>query len=258
MFLPDDYVEPASNQNYWKPKNGENKIRILSQAITGWEDWVNRKPERFRFHEKPLTSFDPEKPVKLFWSMIIFSYADEDVKIYHCDKATVRKAIGNLSNDHDWGAPYFYDLKITREGEDNKTKYSVAPSPKKPVDPYVIQCFNQKRCWLPALYDNKDPFDVSLREFTPGIFSEADYEKARASVGPKVEPISRVSKEEAAQLELILADCDRIWKDQVSKQLLKDFGTTDLTLISREAYVKLLAVAKTKIIKFDTGDGVPF
>lgn len=65
-FLPIGYEAPKSSNFYMKLQDGENKIRILTQPILGWEDWIENKPFRYRMENKPKKSFDPKKPLRHF------------------------------------------------------------------------------------------------------------------------------------------------------------------------------------------------
>jgi len=173
-FLPEDYEAPTTAGNYMKLLPGENKIRILSAPILGWEDWtLEKKPIRFRYDQKPAKSIDPARPVKHFWAMIVWNYREERIQILQVTQASIRNAIQALYENEDWGAPYFYDIKITKKGEKVETEYNVAPSPHKPVSPEVKTDFYAKPINLDALFEGADPF-ADVVTHTPGIFDEQD------------------------------------------------------------------------------------
>jgi len=165
-FLPENYETPKSNNYYLKLQDGENRIRILSQPIVGWEDWMNNKPIRFRMNEKPLRPFDPKKPIRHFWSFIVYNYAEEQIQVMHVTQAIIRKSLENLVKDADWGAPYFYDIKIIRSGEGMETEYTVNPVPHKPIDLSIVEMFKERPCNLEALFTNDDPFSHEWSSFT--------------------------------------------------------------------------------------------
>lgn len=119
-FLPEGYEAPASNANYMKLLDGENKIRILSKPIVGWLDWKDKKPLRFRMNAKPEKPVDPAKPIKHFWAFLVWNYAESHVQVLELTQATIQKAIADLSKDDDWGPPFGYDIKITRKGKDHR------------------------------------------------------------------------------------------------------------------------------------------
>ncbi len=173
-FLPKNYEAPRGASSYMELQDGENRFRILSQPVLGWEDWdANRRPVRYRFDDKPAKSIDPGKPAKHFWSMIVWNYACEQIQILTVKQSTIQKQIQNLCLDADWGAPYFYDIKILKSGEGKETRYQVNPVPHKPVTASIQKAFNDRWIELEALYDNADPF-ANTGNRTPGIFTREE------------------------------------------------------------------------------------
>jgi len=158
-FLPTDYEAPKASNNYFKLQEGENRIRILSKPILGWEDWtLEKKPIRFKMSEKPSKSIDPKKPLRHFWSFIVFNAIEGKIQIMNVTQATIRKAIEALSKDGDWGVPYHYDIKIVKSGEGVDTEYHINPVPHKPISQDVIDLFNETPCNLESLFTSEDPF----------------------------------------------------------------------------------------------------
>lgn len=209
-FLPEDYQAPNSSNNYFKIQQGENRIRILSQPVFGWEDWHDKKPVRYRMNEKPNKSFDPKKPIKHFWAFIVFNYREEQVQIMQVTQATIRKSLEALCRDKDWGAPFAYDIKITKSGEGVDTEYTVNPVPHKPVDEYITKCFKEKPINLEALFDNSDPFSP-LGERTE--MGNVKFSNTK----PKEESLNAT---QAVELSNMFAECDPTYK----KQLLDAFA----------------------------------
>lgn len=166
-FLPQDYEAPRSSNYYMKLVDGENRFRILSQPVLGWEDWIDKKPVRYRMEDKPAKPHDPAKPIKHFWSFIVFNYAAEEIQILHLTQATIRHAIEDLCKDKDWGHPSGYDIKIVKKGQMVDTSYTINPVPHKPLDDYIVKCFEERRCNLEALYDSADPFAKGGSTYTP-------------------------------------------------------------------------------------------
>lgn len=159
-FLPDNYEAPAGSNSYMKLQDGENKVRILSKPIIGWLDWKDKTPHRFRMNarpEKPLT----DKPIKHFWAFLVWNYSANAVQILEITQSTIQKSIQDLSKDDEWGAPFFYDIKITRKGKDLATEYSVTPSPKKDLSDEIKKAALDKPAYLDALYDGADPWIVT-------------------------------------------------------------------------------------------------
>lgn len=167
-FTPENYREPSSSDNYLKLKQGENRIRVMSSLIMGWEDWTvgeKPKPVRFRYEEKPEKPNDPKRPIRLFWAFVVWNYAESKLQILQVTQASIRRAIHEISKDKDWGSPLNYDLKITRSGEELNTVYAVVPSPHSPTPIKAKKLLETTKINLEALFDNADPFDTSFEKF---------------------------------------------------------------------------------------------
>ena len=204
-FLPEDYEPPVASGNYMKLQAGENRIRILSAPVLGWEDWTpEKKPVRFHYDSKPAKPIDPSRPVKHFWAMIVWNYKEERIQILHVTQSTIRTVIGALSENEDWGAPYFYDLKITKKGEKVDTEYSIIPCPKKPASEALRQAFHAKPCNLEALFTNADPFASNPSEgFTPGIFEDNQPTEPTLSEDQQLKIISLTQGNDDLQLRIL-------------------------------------------------------
>lgn len=182
-FLPNDYEEPSAKNNYFKFKDGENRIRILSKPVMGYEDWKDNKPVRFQMAEKPETPIDEKKPVKHFWALIVWNYAEQEIQIMQITQASIRKRFMELYVDKDWGAPFDYDIKIIKSGEKFETKYSINPVPHKLVDPAILVKFHEKRCNLDALFLNDDPFSSKWKQWTEcGVSLLKEIEELRTKI----------------------------------------------------------------------------
>lgn len=175
-FLPVDYKIPKANKGYMKIQEGENKIRILSKPILGWEDWNDKKPIRFTMNNKPVP-LDSKKPLKHFWSFVCWNYLDKDIQILHLVQNSIKHKIQTLVDDPDWGSPYNYDIKIIRRGEGMETEYDVNPLPHKDLGQDIIQAFYLKPINLSALFHNVDPFDV--KDVDERAYAQLEYKGAK-------------------------------------------------------------------------------
>lgn len=234
-FLPTGYQAPKT-QYYMKMKPGENKFRILSTPILGWEDWDDKRPLRYRYENKPASSVDAAKPMKHFWAMIVWNYNEEAVQILQVTQATIRNALESLCNDADWGVPYTYDIKVTKKGDGKETEYMTTPLPHKPVSDAIIKAFKDRPCNLEAIFDNSDPFgkwDI----YTPMAISK-DATESKAN---------RVSAEDVVKLESLLSECDPAYVDSLF-DTLRDapFNINELSEVTPAIYVKLMAAAIKK------------
>lgn len=159
-FLPDNYEPPkgGGGDHYMKFQDGTTRFRVISKPIMGTLGWDNEnKPHRFRMGEKINASDFREKP-KHFWALIAWNYDLERPQILEITQQTVITAITELNNDSDWGAPWNYDLKVTRKGQKLETEYSVNPSPKKKISQDIRDAVADWEIDLELLFDGDDPF----------------------------------------------------------------------------------------------------
>jgi len=166
-FLPQDYETPNSGGNYMKFETGENRFRILSKPIIGWQDWKDKKPYRFRMNEKPEKPFDPTKAIKHFWAMIVWNCTKSKIEVLEITQVSVQSAISNLYKDADWGAPFGYDIKVTKTGSGLDTEYATNPVPHKATPQEAIDAFMSTPIDLEKLFDGENPFDTKKTPIEP-------------------------------------------------------------------------------------------
>lgn len=163
-FLPTDYKQPATGGNYIKFKNGTTKIRIMSEAITGWIDWKDNKPVRTKDKQSPLNPWDQTKQPKHFRAFVVWDYEDKRFKICEITQKWLQTGIMNLFKDEDFWDPKWYDLKITKEGEKMETKYSILPWPIAPISEEIQARYDHGSIKLEALFTNWDPFEFYVED----------------------------------------------------------------------------------------------
>src|SRR3989344_733949 len=107
-FLEKDYKMPV-NSNYYKFKEGKNKFRVLSDAITGWEYWTTEnKPVRSEepFEEMPediKKDKEGKSRINHFWAFIVYSYENKRVQILELTQKSIMNAIKSYLDEPDWG-----------------------------------------------------------------------------------------------------------------------------------------------------------
>lgn len=234
-FLPENYEAPKASNQYMKLQDGENRIRILSRAVTGWEDWQDKKPLRFEMSNKPQKPLDPTKPIKHFWAFIVYNYNESRIQILELTQATIRKSIEALSKDEDWGMPYDYDIKIVKVGENINTEYAVNPVPHKIIDKSIVDAFNASKCNLDALFEGADPFAEGW----------SNYEELKSKYSTEKSQESEISDVELENMEKLL---DRIPE---FKNVKTEIPFDDLRKLSRKEYAELYANALSFLNKKD-------
>lgn len=180
-FLPEGETIPASNGKYTRFKSGDNKIRILASAITGWELWINGKPVRRKtpnlFTTEELANADintftnKKKTPQYFWAFPVYNYDTTNIEILEVTQKRIRDGILGLLNDEDYGPePWQYDLVINRNDDSDPVQYSVRPKPPKPLEEDLAETCKDaiKDINLTALFNGGDPFEIGID------FDEAD------------------------------------------------------------------------------------
>jgi hypothetical protein len=171
-FLPKGTEIPASPSNFTKFKSGDNKIRILGSAITGWELWIGGKPVRRKevgeFMSEELANADMNKFTGMrrtpsyFWAFPVYNYETKEVEILEADQKRILRGIESFLEDEDYGKdPKKYDLVINKDDETDPVFYSVRAKPPKELDK-GIKAYCEEivgKINLKALYDGTDPFE---------------------------------------------------------------------------------------------------
>ncbi len=166
-FLPQGYELPKSAESrYFKLEQGDNKFRILGQAITGYEYFTDeKKPVRSAtpFKETPNIGTNDDgstKKVSHFWAFPVFNYKTNQVEVFEVTQKTIQASLAGYSADTDWGDVTSYDITINKKGEKLTTEYNVRPSPKKPLSDEILAIVNSTaKPKLEALFVNGNPFD---------------------------------------------------------------------------------------------------
>jgi len=173
-FLPEGYEKPKSNSKYLRFEEGDNRFRILSNAITGWIDWDNKQPIRTK--DEPKQTIDPSKPAKHFWAFVVWDYREKAIKILEITQSGIQNDIFNYHNDANWGDPKGFDLNVKRKGKDMNTKYSVIPTPPMPLHPEIKKLYSEINIDLNELYRGGDPFNPGQPQNAPQGQIEANNE----------------------------------------------------------------------------------
>ena len=158
-FISEDSISTGS-ASYLKFEKGDTTFRFISKPISGWLEWIDKKPQRTPMSEGQPEASDDENPPKKFIAGVVIDRKDNEVKILEITQQSVIKAIRALAQNEKWGAPTSYDITVSKSGENMKTKYVVQPNPKKALSKSDIAAANEKQCNLEALFAGEDPWKV--------------------------------------------------------------------------------------------------
>lgn len=162
-WLPENYEKPvASGGNYMKLQDGQNKLRILSAPILGYEYWTEEnKPVRLKeMPEESPEHMKSDGKLKHFWAFAVWNYREKRVQILELTQVSIQGPITDLVSSEDWGDPQKYDLTITKKGQKLDTEYTVQPSPHKEAPAEALQALEDAHVNLQALFDGQDPFGI--------------------------------------------------------------------------------------------------
>lgn len=165
-FLPDNYEVPNPSTGFLKFEEGQTKFRVLSSPLLGWESWTDaaggkRTVKRYSYGEEhPPTA-------KHFWAMVVWNYGEKRIQILNITQATIQRQLKALASNSDWGSPLEYDITVSRIGKTmNDTKYTLIPSPAKPIDPEIAKKFVSAKVNMEKYLKGEDPFEGADKPMT--------------------------------------------------------------------------------------------
>lgn len=225
-FLPEGNEFLKTEKSYWKPSQmtqGDNKFRIVMQVIGGWEDWIDKKPIRYKPNCKPAKSATPDGVIKRFWACYVWDYDRESLFVLEFTQTGIIKALNALGEDENWGDFTQYDIKINKKGSGLDTEYSVTPCPHKPMTDKIKDALKRSPVRLEALFDGGDPW---------------------TDLEPKEEASSCISFEQVEHIERLLANFPESRDD-----FLKWMQVVSIETIQSKDYERAVKAIHDKIKK---------
>ena len=172
-FLPRNYTKPVPNSNYVRLNEGDNKFRILTSAIVGWEYWTQdnkpmRSKERFNIIPTDARIDDDGKfKPKHFWACVVWCYTSNSIKIWEITQKSIQDDLLGYVKSEDWGDIKNYDVVVKRTGERLETRYQTVANPHSPVPQEATEASERTHVNLEALFDGSDPFSADDVTITP-------------------------------------------------------------------------------------------
>jgi hypothetical protein len=173
MFTPENF-ENANAGPYMKFQEGENRIRILNNPVTGYVYWLDKdgnvveknkmageggKPIRAKNYDD--FTMEQRTAMKGFASMVVWNYQAEKIQILEVKQIGIINSLEALSKSKSWGDVTTFDIIITKTKTGPNTtdvEYSVMPEPKEPLDNKISKLFKESNINLEALFTGDDPF----------------------------------------------------------------------------------------------------
>lgn len=172
-FLPDNYVEPSKKDEFFKPKEGLNKVRILGgidnprlgaigfQIWERYRDGEKDKPHRFlaanprspkppaeirsviqgnhdryqKMYGRPMSEDEQQNDntSKLFWAVVIWNYDLEMIQVWEITQVSIRNHLASQSLNPDWGDPYDVPAEVKGGKKQGEDHYGYDITVKKNV-----------------------------------------------------------------------------------------------------------------------------
>jgi hypothetical protein len=163
-FLPEDYKVPTSKNGYMTLEQGDNKFRIMSSAIIGYEYWIDidiegksvSKPVRIPMDSKDKIPVRFADKVRHFWAMLVYNYNTKQFQILQLRQRGLQLHIAKLARMKEWGDPRKYDYVINREGEGYETRYQITASPPSEFSKKLMEEYEELDIKLEALFATKE------------------------------------------------------------------------------------------------------
>jgi len=155
-----EWSEDKTSQtgNYFKFKDGDNKIRILTSPIVWYVYFnVDNKPTRSKEVIKDPIDIKEDWKVKQFWAMWIWNYDEKKIQVMEITQASIKQQLTWFINDEDYGSPLEYDIKINRTGKWLDTEYQVKPLSKTPVSAEITEELMETNINLEKLFEGGHP-----------------------------------------------------------------------------------------------------
>ncbi len=162
-FLPKNYEAPKTAGNYYKFAKGENRFRILSPAVVGFEYWTkDNKPVRATeaWEEVPTDAKRADNGAfqKHFWAFVVYNYELSRPQILEITQRTIQDALESYVENKKWGDPTGYDIVVKATGDGLEREYTTIAEPHSPAPEVDISNIN-----LDALFFSEDPFTSSIK-----------------------------------------------------------------------------------------------
>lgn len=181
MAIPKNVEIPKASGQFMKLQDGSNRLRFLSDVITGWEGWKDNKPFR---HKGDVCKIKPEdvdlnkntkKPnINYFWAMIVWNYTEKKVQVLEITQKTIMGKLYNYEQDSEWGDLKGYDIDIIKGKKDNKVNYDVIAKPAKEVAPEIKAEYENTEIDLEKLFEGDYPINYSEGEAEDIPFDEIE------------------------------------------------------------------------------------
>src|ERR1700690_4228214 len=108
-FVPEGYEVKTSGGDFFKLTAGDNKFRILTDAVVGKEGWKDNKPFRRGGADATIDADEVDMDAKTkkpkindFMAFYVYNHNDGKIQIASFTQSGIKKAIVEYASDEDW------------------------------------------------------------------------------------------------------------------------------------------------------------
>ena len=142
------------------------RMRCVGVGITGWVGWTNaKKPHRLATKPAP-EQYHPDiqtadgEPYKHFVATIVYVYETDEFKVLEMTQKMLINPLMKCIQNPEYGQPTDFDITIEKEGSGKEgTKYTLIPSPPKPLSKAIASRFAETDVDMKALFRDGDPLN---------------------------------------------------------------------------------------------------
>ena len=171
MALPKDIKIPKSQSQFMKFQEGQNKFRVLSDVVFGWEGWKNNKPFR---HEGEVCKIKPEQVdlnqngrpnINYFWALVVYNYKEKKVQVLEITQKTIMNVLYEYEQKEEYGDLKGYDVEITKKKEaGDKTTYTTIAMPPKVLLKEIKEEYEKTDVNLSKIFEGEYPIEEEVDE----------------------------------------------------------------------------------------------
>lgn len=163
-FLPDGYELPKPQSQFVALEEGDNRLRILSRAVVGWEAWMDGEAVRIEGEENTfdvdnVDTGDYGKKLYHFWAFIVWNADLKKIQIWQVSQRSILSGLWNLLQQEEWGDPRNYGIIVTKTVTKKKTEYKVVGVPPKPLTEEVKKALADTNLTLEKVFA-EEPVEV--------------------------------------------------------------------------------------------------
>jgi len=166
-FLPRGYELPKPTSAYVTLEEGDNRLRILSNAAIGWEAWIDGVAHRIegeenKFDDDSVDMGDYGPKLYHFWAFLVWNADLKKVQIWQVSQRSILSGLWNLLQQEEWGDPRNYGLIVTKTVTKKKTEYKVVGVPPKPLSEDIKAALASTTLSLDKVFAEQNEVEPSL------------------------------------------------------------------------------------------------